>query len=205
MTTNRVLVLACMLFGSLIYASADLEKAIAKTDLVSFKNLLPSVKLDVNKKAYLIEVAQEVVAMRRKMVEVYTLKSIDWRALDSYKKVFNKEFFEKISQEYISWGRWSKVAIASATFCILSYLGMNLGISMIQSAADQNAQAAGALITAGSIATYFTSALVELISLYKIVKGTREIESLTREGVQSSYADAVEIKRLLLGAPVIEA
>jgi hypothetical protein len=205
-TLYKLLILLLSFSTFVTKPSEDLEQAIVKTDLVGVKTLLAQIKLDSVTKNRLLDLADNIILMRMKYVEIYSCKQITQADFDSICEALSKGTIQEIknmSQAGYSLERkhtfW---VICSIIFLCIDggFCEVMKGPNIMQ---DPNVVSLGICLL-GAIA----GTALSFKRLSDIVTALRDVNNAehkcVRENLQKNYSDAILVKQLLLQASVVD-
>jgi hypothetical protein len=187
MFTNKFALLVTFFSIFTIQASLELEELIVKTDIDAVKKILPTVTFNLEAKQHLVDLANDTMLMRLKMLEIYSFREMrdtSAQSVEHLKKFLSKKTINDIKDLETRIGRWAGASLLSAITTCISALYVEPHFS-------------GELVSKIALSSLIASAVVYFISLCNIVNDNNTLQSAVRTNLQQLYYDSIQIKALI--------
>lgn len=158
---------------SCLQASQELNDMIIKTDIDAIKKILPTINMTATTKQQLVVLANDIMLMRVKMVEIYALKNIKrnkdilYHEVDTLRNILTQQTIEEVKRYNIKIGICSFIKLAG-----LIGVFVNSGIKE-------------------------ASFIASLIGMYAATIYLTKIQAIIDNNLQQLYQDSIAIKQLI--------
>ena len=198
MKINAIIFLITVLSFFTIRASQELEQMITKTDIEGVKKVLPAVKFDFETKTRLIDLANDIILMRLKNVEIYSFKDITADDFNILKESLSRQTIEGADKDGVIWRRWNtirKIALVCAVAGVCTAFGSLAAIPKYEAEGRKFF-----VLFFGGLGLFKMAIIGACYSLNKMGDAIFAILSKIRSNLQQNYYDSIVIKRLIINA-----
>lgn len=198
------LLLLCT-FSCIVYPHAldELKNYIMKSDIEGVKRTLTANPLTEKAKIGLIDLANDIILIRLRTVEIYSYKNVGQSDLNVLGESLSKETIKAVNNEYIKACNWEKRRdILLCCFCISFLMAGGIGHAL-----EEVHDALACIIGVGCLGGFLGGGIfafkkgVQAADMMK--KAITAQATKIRNNLQKNYTDAILIKQLLINASVL--
>lgn len=191
-------------FSCIVYpqASDELKNYIMKSDIEGIKRTLTANPLTEKEKTGLIDLANDIILMRLRTVEIYSCKNVGQSDLNVLEEFLSKETIEAVNNEYIKACNWERRRDILLGWFFISFLmagGIGHALEEVRDglACIIGAVCIGCFLGGGVFAFKKGGHAVDMMEEAITAQATK-----IRNNLQKNYTDAILIKQLIIDANV---
>lgn len=191
---KKIALLLLCTFSCIVYPQAldKLKNCIMKSDIDGVRLILDTTILTEKSKTGLIDLANDIILMRLKTMEIYSFKQrIEQNDLNALNESFSAQTIEEIGFTETQFYIWA------SSFLVLLVSSIGVGFNLVLFIEEHIKQNSLPRLLGISGALFIGS----LCSLAKTKEAKESIVSIIRNNLQKNYTNAILIKQLIINAP----